>query len=131
VWGMGTGPYLVLPLFGPRTVRDSFGMLVDRNFEPSTLPPTSNGRYGVTALALINTRTNFLSMTDTLNSVALDRYSFVRDGYLARRLDAVYDGSPPMEKFEDEPDSPATPAAGASAPAAPAASPKPKPDPKP
>jgi phospholipid-binding lipoprotein MlaA len=131
VWGMGTGPYLVLPLFGPRTVRDSFGMLVDRNFEPSTLPPTSNGRYAVTALALVNTRTNFLSMTDTLNSVALDRYSFVRDGYLARRLDAVYDGSPPMEKFEDEPDSPATPAAGASAPAAPAASPKPKPDPKP
>jgi phospholipid-binding lipoprotein MlaA len=127
VWGIGPGPYLVLPLFGPRTVRDTFGTLVDRNFEPSTLPSHSDGRYAVTALALINTRTNFLSMTEALDSVALDRYTFVRDAYLARRLDAVYDGSPPMEKFEDEPDSPATPASPASGASAPAAAPKPKP----
>jgi phospholipid-binding lipoprotein MlaA len=104
VWGVGAGPYLVWPLLGPRTVRDSFGTLVDMPFEPSRVPATEAGRYATAALAVIHTRTNLLAAGELLNQVALDRYVFLRDAYLQRRLDAVYDGAPPMETFDDEAD---------------------------
>lgn len=107
-WGAGPGPYLVWPLLGPRTVRDSFGMVLDLQFEPNRLPATETGRYATAALAIVNTRTNLLSVSELLNQIALDRYIFVRDGYLQRRLDAIYDGAPPMEIFEDVPDEPKT-----------------------
>lgn len=101
-WGVGAGPYVVWPLLGPRTVRDSFGTLVDMPFEPSRVPASETGRYATAALAVLNTRTNLLSASDLLNQVALDRYVFLRDAYLQRRLDAVYDGAPPLETFDDE-----------------------------
>ena len=101
-WGVGSGPYMVLPLLGPSTVRGTAGLLVDRQAAPSRLPDTSAGSYSVTALELLNTRTNLLSAGQLLDDVALDRYSFLRDAYLARQRDAQYDGAPPMETFEDE-----------------------------
>lgn len=127
-WGVGSGPYMVLPLLGPSTVRGTAGLLVDRQAAPSRLPDTSAGSYGVTALELINTRTNLLSAGQLLDDVALDRYSFLRDAYLARQRDAQYDGAPPMETFEDEPADPkdakpVAPAAAASSPSAAASSP--------
>ncbi|MBI5719914.1 MAG: VacJ family lipoprotein [Burkholderiales bacterium] len=103
-WGVGPGPYIVWPLFGPRTVRDSFGTLVDMPFEPSRLPATETGRYATAALAVVHSRTNLLAAGDLLDRVALDRYTFLRDAYLQRRQDAVYDGAPPMETFDDEPE---------------------------
>jgi phospholipid-binding lipoprotein MlaA len=104
-WGLGAGPYVVLPLLGPSTVRDTGGLVVDRvAASPSRLPETDPGRYSVTALELINTRTNLLATTQLLGEVALDRYSFVRDAYLARRTDQVYDGAPPLETFDDGPE---------------------------
>ena len=54
------------------------------------------------SLQLVNVRAELLATTKLLNDVSLDRYSFVRDAYLARRQDQVYDGAPPLEKFEDE-----------------------------
>lgn len=110
-WGVGPGPYVVWPLLGPRTVRDSFGTLVDMPFEPSRVPATETGRYATAALAVLNTRTNLLAAGDLMNQVALDRYVFLRDAYLQRRLDAVYDGAPPMETFDDEPEEGKAPAA--------------------
>jgi phospholipid-binding lipoprotein MlaA len=105
-WGVPTGPYVVLPLFGPSDVRDGFAFFVDRAAaSPSKLPETETGRYATTALELIDTRANLLSTTRLLGEVALDRYSFVRDGYLSRRLDQVHNGAPPLENFED-PDAP-------------------------
>jgi phospholipid-binding lipoprotein MlaA len=64
----------------------------------------------------VHTRSELLATTSLLGDVALDRYSFVRDAYQQRRLDQVYDGAPPMETFDDEPDSAAAPAKAASAP---------------
>jgi phospholipid-binding lipoprotein MlaA len=118
-WGLGNGPYVVLPLVGPSTLRDTAGFLVDRTVSPSSLPPTAGGQYSVLAVELVDTRTKLLSTTQLLDQVALDKYSFLRDAYLAQRRDALYDGAPPMETFEDDPgDGPAKPAAGAaSAPA--------------
>jgi phospholipid-binding lipoprotein MlaA len=111
-WGLGSGPFLVLPLLGPSTLRDTAGLLVDRQSSASSLPPTSTGQYSVTALEVINLRANLLSTTQLLDQVALDRYSFVRDAYLARRRDALYDGAPPMETFDDEETEPPAPAEG-------------------
>jgi phospholipid-binding lipoprotein MlaA len=117
-WGLPQGPYFVLPFLGPSTVRDTFGTVVDRQASPSKLPGADADRYAVTALELINTRTNLLSAGTLIDSVALDKYSFIRDGYLSRRRDALYDGAPPMDTFEDEPDSAPAPAAPAPQPAA-------------
>lgn len=110
-WGVGTGPYLVLPFLGPSTVRDSAGLAVDRSIDSQMLPLSSGERYGLTALELVSIRAGLLGATKLLDEVALDRYSFLRDAYLARRRDAVYDGAAPMERFEDDAaDAPAKPA---------------------
>lgn len=115
-WGVGAGPYVVLPFLGPSTVRDTGGFIVDRAAaSPSKLAETDPGAYGLTTLELVNTRANLLATTQLLGEVALDRYSFVRDAYLSRRLDQVYDGAPPLETFEDDvtEDAPAKPPAKA------------------
>jgi phospholipid-binding lipoprotein MlaA len=122
-WGIGNGPYLVLPLVGPSTLRDTAGFLADRTVSPSSLPPTAGGQYSVLAVELVDGRARVLSATKLLDQVALDRYSFLRDAYLAQRRDAVYDGAPPLETFDEDPgDGPAKPAAAAAKSAAPAAS---------
>ncbi len=108
-WGLGQGPFLVLPFLGPSTVRDTAGLVVDRQSAPSTLAHTEAGRYGLTTLELVNLRANLLSATQLLDAVALDRYAFLRDAYLARRLDALHDGAPPMEDFEDDAADPPSP----------------------
>ncbi len=109
-WGVGSGPYLVLPFLGPSTLRDTGGLVVDRAVAaPSRLGETDTQRYTITGVQLVNTRAGLLATTQLISEVALDRYSFVRDGYLARRLDQVYDGSPPLENLDpegDEKDSP-------------------------
>jgi phospholipid-binding lipoprotein MlaA len=116
-WGVGPGPYVVLPLLGPRTVRDSFGFVVDRQFDGSRLFDSEATSYAYTALELVYTRSELLATTSLLDQAALDRYTFVRDAYLARRLDQVYDGAPPLEIFDDTDaapaaNPPATPGAG-------------------
>lgn len=128
-WGFPTGPYLVLPLLGPSTVRDTAGLVVDRQAAPSTLPDTSTGKTAVAAVEIVNLRTNLLSAGDLVDQVALDRYSFVRDAYLASRRNAVYDGAPPPDAFDygtdDTPPPPAAPASAPrpAAPSAPASAP--------
>jgi phospholipid-binding lipoprotein MlaA len=119
-WGVGPGPYLVLPLLGPSNVRDGSSLVVDRQFSASALVKSDNAGYTLTGVEVINLRAGLLDTTQLLDAVALDRYSFVRQAYLSRRLDLVYDGAPPMEAFpDDDPgDSPAKPAAAASAPTA-------------
>ncbi|MFY9514567.1 MAG: VacJ family lipoprotein [Rubrivivax sp.] len=106
-WGVGPGPFVMLPVLGPSTLRDTVAWPVDRLIAPSTLPHTGAGRYTVAAMEVINTRTLLLQTTGLIDQVALDRYSFIRDAYLARRLDQVYDGAPPLPSFDDEAPEPA------------------------
>jgi phospholipid-binding lipoprotein MlaA len=118
-WGMGPGPYLVLPLFGPSTLRDATDRVVGNEFSAGSLPPSDAGRYVITALQVVHTRAGLLDATTLLGEIALDRYSLVRDGYLQRRLSAVYDGSPPMQFDDPGDDAPATPPASPAPPPAP------------
>ncbi|MEO5735107.1 MAG: VacJ family lipoprotein [Rubrivivax sp.] len=129
-WGVGSGPFVVLPLLGPSTVRDTGGLVVDRIASPSRLADTTGGSVAVTGVELVNARTNLLETTGLVDDVALDRYSFIRDGYLASRRNAVFDGAPPADAFDyglDDPAESAAPAAPGQAPAlrAPAAKEKP------
>ncbi len=101
VWGMPPGPYLVLPFFGPSTIRDAAGRVLD--MQPETAPRYTDDmatRNAAFALNVIDTRANLLAATRLLDDIAFDRYSFLRDAYLARRRNQVYDGDPPEERDE-------------------------------
>jgi phospholipid-binding lipoprotein MlaA len=97
-WGVATGPYLVLPIFGPSNFRDGAGLSVDsladivRNLDEV---PVRNTLYSTRA---VNTRANLLDAGKVLDEAALDKYRFLRDAYLQRRRSLVYDGNPPREK---------------------------------
>lgn len=108
-WGVGPGAYLVLPLLGPSTARDVINVPVEMQFSPTTLTDDSASKVGLTALGVVDVRTSLLSATSLVDDVALDKYSFIRDAYLQRRRNLVYDGNPPdepqdPEEPEDEPE---------------------------
>jgi len=83
-YGVPSGPYLVLPLFGPSTVRDAAGFGVDQYVAPPHWmdPAWRNSLWG---LDFVSTRARYLNATNLLEEAALDRYLFVRDAYLGRR----------------------------------------------
>lgn len=115
-WGMPSGPYLVLPLLGPSTVRDTAALAADLQASPSALVDDTRARVlAVTLLNVVNTRANLLGASRVLDDIALDKYSFLRDAYLARRQNQVYDGNPPEEP-EDDDEPAAEPAPAASEP---------------
>ena len=100
VWGVEPGAYVVLPFFGPRTVRDSFGLVADIYTDPVTYVDDAGARNALTALNVVDTRANLLGVKKVLDEAALDEYSYVRDAYLQRRQNLVYDGNPPEEDFD-------------------------------
>ena len=84
-WGVPAGPYLVFPLLGPTTVRDAPMIIVENRYSPLSQIDHTRTRNSVTALRLVDTRTNLLRITDMLDEAALDKYSFTRDAFLQRR----------------------------------------------
>ncbi|RKT20311.1 phospholipid-binding lipoprotein MlaA [Paraburkholderia sp. RAU2J] len=115
-WGIPSGPYLVLPLFGPSTVRDSMGLIVDVKFNPLNYmePAVRNPLY---VLQFVSVRSDLLGATDLLQQAALDKYSFVRDAYTQQRrarLRGTSGNATPLPNYDDQGDSgAAAPAAGA------------------
>jgi len=133
-YGVQQGPYLVIPLLGPSTVRDGAGLVVDYFADPiGYIDPTwvATTLYGV---RLINTRASLIGASDLVSDAALDKYSFVRGGYLQRRQFEIDGGSSAAPVYQDvgEPTGAAVapvsgapavaPAASAAAAAAPASS---------
>jgi phospholipid-binding lipoprotein MlaA len=103
-WGIGSGPYLVLPLLGPSSFRDGIGRLVDWKTDVLSWEDHIRTRNQLIALRAVSDRANLLDSEKVLDTAALDRYTFLRDAYLQRRRSLVYDGNPPPEPEEDEPD---------------------------
>ncbi len=97
-WGIGPGPYVVLPLLGPTTLRGIAGLPVDRQGNLITYVDDEGTRTGATALNLINLRATYLQAGDVVDGAALDKYSFIREAYLQRQRNKVYDGNPPEEE---------------------------------
>lgn len=96
-WGINTGPYLVLPLLGPSTLRDTLAMPIDTKGSPASHIDNVATRNSVTALNLLNQRSRLLQASEMLDQVALDPYTFTRDAFMQRRRNSVYDGNPPDE----------------------------------
>ena len=85
-WGLGGGPYIVLPLLGPSNVLDTVDTVVGATYGPSVyLFHDSGTRYGLFTLNVVNHRANLLSTTELLDQIAIDPYIFTRDAYLQRR----------------------------------------------
>ena len=95
-WGFPEGPYLVLPLFGPSTLRDAVGTFaVDLQANPFRALPDPGARNAITATRLIDARARLLSGDRLFDEISIDRYLFIRDAYLQRRESQIWDGDPP------------------------------------
>lgn len=119
-WGVPPGPYLVIPLLGPATLRDGPSRIADTFLEPLYWYDNDEARWGSLVLSLIDDRARLLPLDDTL-AETYDPYAFIRDAYLQRRQYLVYDGEPPeepIEEFEDfeEPEGGAEPDGGTTQP---------------
>ena len=91
-WGVPSGPYLVLPLLGPSTLRDTAALPGDWYGDIWTHKDPTRWRNIGTAIKAVDTRATLLDASDLVEGAALDRYEFIRDGYLQRRASQVADG---------------------------------------
>ena len=101
-WGVGEGPYLFWPVFGPKNVRDTFGFAVDASVDPINHihhVPTRNTLTGVRAIDL---RASLLPVDKVVEAAAFDKYNYTRNAYFQMRRNAVHDGHPPPEDEEEE-----------------------------
>ncbi len=96
-WGVGSGAYVVLPFVGPRTVRDGVGFGVDSVADPLYELDPVDTRNSLVALRLVENRAELLPLEKTLEEAVIDKYAYVRDAYLQRRRNLIYDGRPPRE----------------------------------
>ena len=96
-WGAGPGAYIVWPVFGPRTVRDSAGLALDLAVEPVGHLRNVGARNTLLVTRIISDRAALLPADKVIAEAALDKYSYVRDAYLQRRRSQVYDGDPPRQ----------------------------------
>ena len=130
-WGMPAGPYLVLPLLGSSTLRDTLALPIDRKADPLHDVDPWGTQGSLYVLRAVDMRSNLLRASSVLDEAALDKYSFTRDAYLQRRRAEIYESSTSDDsgqepKVDGEPapkpgapaqDAPANPGAPASAPA--------------
>jgi phospholipid-binding lipoprotein MlaA len=84
-WGVPAGPYIVLPVFGPSTLRDALTISAETAYDPVSWINPVRARNATNALRLVNTRANFLRLGNVMDDAALDKYSFTRDAFLAKR----------------------------------------------
>ena len=128
-WGVKPGPYLMLPLLGPSTFRDTVGKLADQFTYPVYWLEDDSTRLIIRGVSLLDMRADLLDLDEQLEQ-SYDRYAFVRNAWLQRREFQVKDGevdesSLDLEQgMEDEPTPNAAPAEGAATPDAPDATPK-------
>jgi phospholipid-binding lipoprotein MlaA len=91
-WGVGAGPYFVLPLIGPSSVRDTTGWVADYQIDLIQEVDDSDTRYALIALKYTHTKSIYLDANEIASQISLDKYSFIRDAYLQRRESLVRDG---------------------------------------
>jgi phospholipid-binding lipoprotein MlaA len=97
-WGVGSGPYLVLPFFGPSSFRDAPSLWVDWMASPLLEVKDVPVRNSLIALQGVSKRANLLDATNLLEEAALDKYSFTRDAFFQYRRNQIFDGNaPPLE----------------------------------
>jgi phospholipid-binding lipoprotein MlaA len=103
-WGVGNGPYLVLPILGPSTLRDSAGLYVDGYSSPMYQIRHMRTRNQAYLTRGINRRAELMDQEKVLREAMIDPYEFTRDSYLLYRKNLVYDGNPPRTRYDDDED---------------------------
>lgn len=99
VWGVGDGPYLVLPFLGPSNLRDGVGLAVDKTYSELNIikqMPVSRDRVSAIAVNLVQKRVDLLALTDMLKE-KLDPYSFAKESYIQNRKFAIGNGKSKIE----------------------------------
>jgi hypothetical protein len=98
-WGIGHGPYLVIPLLGPSSLRDGTATVGQIALDPLTRWIDDEAiTWSLWSLRLVNVRANLLGAGRVFDQAASDRYAFLRDAYFQRRRSQLWDGNPPREK---------------------------------
>lgn len=112
-WGVPSGPYLVLPILGPSTIRDALTITAETAYDPVSQINPIAARNTVTAVRLVNSRSKFLRLGNLLDDAALDKYSFTRDAFLAKRnadvarsADKEVDDTQELDKDDSKDDKP-------------------------
>lgn len=105
-WGVRSGPYLMLPVLGPSTVRDGAALLADLQAGPGAYFGDNRTRTGVFLLNATDTRARLQQAAGALRAASLDPYTFVRDGWLQKREYDIHDGNPPVHFDYSDPDAP-------------------------
>ncbi len=100
-WGVGSGAYVVIPVFGPRTARDTVGLVLDVAADPVTHVQPIAARNVSLVVRAVNDRANLLPADKVVEEAALDKYSYIRDAYLQRRRNLIHDGNVPRESEAD------------------------------
>ena len=111
LWGLPSGPYVVLPFFGPSTPRGIFGLAGDTFSNPiNWINPMAGYSWGTTfngisgailasgALRLTDQRADLLSASKIMDEASVDRYEFIRNAYFQQRNYVIHDGNPPMDE---------------------------------
>jgi len=134
-WGMKSGPYVVLPVLGPSSFRDTFGKLVDQFTYPVSYLEDDSTRFYIRLVSLLDTRAELLDIDAQIDR-SYDKYAFVRNAWLQRREFQVTDGNvdessleedfEPDEEAPVEPTEPAEPAESTPPPEPPAPAPPPQ-----
>lgn len=102
VWGVPNGPYVMVPFYGPQTLRDTLALPLDFLADPLFHYENQPVRYGLYTLRLIDLRARFLTVEDFIED-SFDRYVAIRESYLQHREFEIYDGDPPVdEDFYDD-----------------------------
>lgn len=128
-WGVPSGPYLMLPILGPSTVRDTAALPLDFHGDIWAYKEPIYLRNIGTAARGVDQRANLLDASSLLEDAALDRYEFIRDGFLQRRESLIFDGEsnpnkrkPKQDDYDSKPLAPATPPAASAETSAPVSS---------
>ncbi|MFP5390254.1 MAG: VacJ family lipoprotein [Gammaproteobacteria bacterium] len=100
-WGVPSGPYLMLPLLGPSTVRDTAGLPLDIAADPWVYVDPVHTRNLGTVTRVVDERAALLDASNLMEEAALDRYEFIRDGFLQRRQNKVFDGETSRKKARE------------------------------
>jgi phospholipid-binding lipoprotein MlaA len=96
-WGVPSGPYVVLPLLGSSTVRDTAALTIDRQGDLLNQIHDIPWRNSFYFVRVVDARSNFLRASQLLDNAALDKYTFTRDAHLQRRKNEVHDGDLPND----------------------------------
>ncbi|NIR32593.1 MAG: VacJ family lipoprotein [Gammaproteobacteria bacterium] len=110
VWGSGVGPYLVYPLVGPSTARDTAGLLFSFAIDPTWYLSDMAASISLAVLRVVNARAELSGIFRLRDAAAVDPYAFTREAYLQRRRFLIHDGNPPRPNYLDFEEEAAPPA---------------------